>query len=121
LYAGAIAGSKYGGFRDDPHGFVERAGGTPPTHAQHVPEISESTYYWEIESTSGCGCLVDTLEQIQGFRPEGRMGVVKEQTFALAMYIPLGATPETHEWAKAAADGIEDYLASGKFRKWSWE
>ena len=60
----------------------------------------------------GCGCLVDTLERIKGYRPHRSISGATEEAFSLALMIGLGDTPKNSKWARAAAKGIEDYLAT---------
>lgn len=106
LYAGVIDGGVYTG---------DRLGDTATEDLideQHNPKDldakPDANLLW---GDDACGCLVDTLERIRGFKPtrtiKGQTGV----TFALAVNIPFGGTPSNNAWARAAAAGIEDYLS----------
>lgn len=108
--AGAIAGWSYAGKRvDEGEAFTvvdnyQRINDARPTFGSRT-----ST---GIDSDKQCGCLVDTFERIEGGRRvRGVMGEDSSETFALALLIGLGDTPENSRWAKAAVKGIEDYVA----------
>ena len=104
LYAGAIEGSWYEGNREGRHTFAGAI-------RQYRRETSERP---RTESGYGgtCGCLLDTLERIRHSRPIRDMSDDTAKTFSLAMMIGLGDTPYNSKWARAAAKGIEDYLAT---------
>jgi hypothetical protein len=107
LYAGLIEGTRYFGKQNIMDTPTEEVPSGLPVHRDVVVAAVD---------TPRCGCLVDTLEVIRGKRPRGRMaGQNTEVTFALAQKIRLGDTPTNNEWAKAAAQGIQDYC---KQRGW---
>lgn len=103
LHAGAISGDSYHGQRRE----------QPETYDLSVvsPGDIESPMDYEAEGEQ-CGCLVDTLEQIRDERPAGRLGPQGSVAFNLAIKIPVGGTPSNNVWARAAAEGIEDYFAA---------
>jgi hypothetical protein len=109
VYAGVIAGGIYAGSRgwtDDtavPVDAVRIAGSRIPLEQREEDKSYES-----------CGCLVDTLEQIRDARPSGFLEANSNTmtAFALAQRIAFGDTPSNSKWARAAAQGIEDYIAA---------
>jgi len=105
LYGGAIRGTSYEGVRDFNTValmFVEQA-----------PDVVTEDERWS-EGNRSCGCLVDTLERIRRERPTLYMDrdTATWVVFALAQKIGFGDTPATNRWARAAVQGIEDYLRS---------
>lgn len=104
LYAGAIWGSSYGGCRS----FLGSQTGRVRDARPLLPLIERGT-----EDNQGCGCLLDTMEEIQGDRGfDISDHPATANVFELARKIPLGATPDNNPWARAAAQGIEDYYAA---------
>ena len=61
-----------------------------------------------------CGCLLETFEQIRKNRPTRQIPSDSHtlETFSLATLIGLGDTPKNSKWARAAANGIADYIAA---------
>jgi hypothetical protein len=107
VYAGVISGSVYDGSR----GWTDDT--DLPVKAVTVADSRiPAEQRVEDEDYNKCGCLVDTLEQIRDERPRGRLEANSNtlRTFALAQRVAFGDTPANSKWAKAAAQGIEDYI-----------
>lgn len=102
LYAGAIAGAVYNGRRSCSEG-----GEVISLVRYNRPSSEKKT---EI-ARAGCGCLLGTFEDITTPRETSITGSSRV-VFGLATYIHFGDTPSTSTWARAAARGIEDYLAT---------
>lgn len=104
LHAGAIAGSRYGGYRhyDRVRGLIRKA------DVVRRQEGGEDI----VPEERGCGCLLDTLERIKGHRPTAFLDKETEtgKAFSLAILIQLGDTPANSKWARAAVAGIADYI-----------
>jgi len=105
-------------------GVIEgRNGGDRYMFAEHIAnaivpsdEPSEERFFnEETQDFEGedCSCLLGTFEEIKpNFKAEHLLGESSKRVFWFATMIPFGATPSTNKWARAAARGIEDYIAS---------
>ncbi len=112
IYAGVIDGDTYKGKRSDIGAPVIDVYPAPIDFIG--PEEQTNAYGDEVP---GCGCLLDTLERIQGGRR--RAGIMKEHSaiaFNLAIKIPYGVGPEKNVWSRAAAEGVEDYYQERGWR-----
>lgn len=107
LEAGLIKGNTYAGYRVADLATVDQVYSWQVERAQNNYDVPEA-----YEDTPDCGCLVETLEQIKGKRPDKDLGPNADETYALALLIKLGDTPENSKWVRAAVRGIEDYLTT---------
>ena len=106
ILAGVIAGSSYSGRRDGYDELIDEVDRELDRLWQSEAEEDEESWAIPIH----CGCLIDTFERSRRARPSGLMRQASAETYALAMTINYGDTPATSKWAKAAEDGIVDYI-----------